>query len=229
MPGPGRCGGRAAGSGGSPCRWGVGSSPVVWFALAGRAAAASGGAQCRWGVGSPPVRANRVTGPSTPGPASRRTPWRPPGRPRWRTRSSATRRAARAPGSGRRPEPHQLLGGGDAQRAVGGDALGQGEGGGEDLVGRHHLVDEPQLEARPASIVSPVSVISRATASGTRWPMNVPPPAAKSPRCTSGRPNAPRTRRRRGRSRAAAPARRPPRCRWPRRRSAWRPRPGPTA
>jgi hypothetical protein len=51
-------------------------------------------------------------------------------------------------------------------------------------------VDEAQLVgARPASIISPVSVISRATASGTRCPMNVPPPAGKSPRCTSGSPN----------------------------------------
>src|SRR5918995_1254133 len=36
---------------------------------------------------------------------------------------------------------------------------------------------------------SPVRAISRATASGTRVPRNVPPPAANRPRLTSGSPN----------------------------------------
>ncbi len=47
----------------------------------------------------------------------------------------------------------------------------------------------PSECARAASIGSPVSVNSSATASGIRVLMNTPPPAANRPRLTSGRPN----------------------------------------
>ena len=46
----------------------------------------------------------------------------------------------------------------------------------------------PSASARSALIGSPVKVSSRATASGMRVLMNTPPPAANSPRLTSGRP-----------------------------------------
>src|SRR5580658_3224705 len=78
-------------------------------------------------------------------------------------------------------DPHEPLGGRDTERAVGGDPFGQRHGLVEDATGRDDHVHD-------ADGGGPVGAISMATASGTRRPSWAPPPAANSPRFTSGRP-----------------------------------------
>ena len=131
-----------------------------------------------------------TTGPRSVGPASPRMRARLHARPRWRTprrspSAAATRR--RRPG---RAVAHQLL---DrcAPPAVRSPAILPPSARASSTsvpLGTTRLIS-PSSSARAASNVSPVSVISSATASGIRVASSVPPPPGMSPRFTSANPN----------------------------------------